>query len=297
MKTRPAISELYNRAMLRKILALVLGLVFTGCAPNHQVGIETEDEIEEAGPPSRPVALENDKFLEEDGISYLWAGEDDSQHFVVDNLVLKPEQFHYGIGREEFPALIEPHFISAQEADSWLADSARVLGLRIGDEIKAYPIELLTRHEVVNDVVGGEPIFAAYCILADLGAVYSRRIDGRVHTFALSGYTYFDPEVWDGMDGFVLWDRETESLWWPLIGEAVSGPLLHTPMDVYDQTAWSQTTWEEWKAQYPTTVVLERDQDFERPATWPRYEIQPSQEGEDSETGVAPRWGDNAGTL
>ena len=284
-------------ALLGAAVLFVTGSFFAGPALAQQA----EDESERAERPARPVSIENDKFLEEDGVSYLWAGEGDSQHFIVDNLILIPEQFHYGIGREQFPALIEPHFVSAEEADSWLAESARVLGLRIGDEVKAYPIELLTRHEVVNDVVGGEPIFAAYCILADLGAVYDRRIDGRTHTFALSGYTYYDPDVWDGMDGFVLWDRETESLWWPLIGEAVSGPLLHTPMEVYDQTKWSQTTWGEWKAQNPTTVVLERDQDFERPMTWPRYEFQPSQEAvqerDDSDGSMAPRWGDNAGAL
>ena len=83
---------------------------------------------------------------------------------------------------------------------------------------------------------------AAYRILADLGAIYDRIVDERLYTFALSGYTYFDPAVWNGMDGFVLWDRETESLWWPLIGKSVSGPILNTPMKVYDQTACAQTT-------------------------------------------------------
>ena len=64
---------------------------------------------------------------------------------------------------------------------------------------------------MVNDVVGGKPIMAAYCELADLGAIYDRVLDDKVYTFALSGYTYFDPEVWDGMDGFVLWDREPKA--------------------------------------------------------------------------------------
>jgi hypothetical protein len=235
--------------------------------------------------------VELGKFFDVEGTSFLYGGERDEQHFQIDNLTLKPEQFHYGIGREAFAALLAPEFEAAEEADVWLSDTARVVGLNIGDEVKAYPIQLLTQHEVVNDIVAGEPVFAAYCVLADLGAVYDRRIDGRVHTFALSGYTYYDPEVWDGMDGFVLWDRETESLWWPLIGEAVSGPLLHTPMTVYDEKHWAQTTWGEWKAQFPASLVLKRGQDFDRPDEWPRYEVASRQTPLlDSEESIAPRW-------
>ena len=65
----------------------------------------------------------------------------------------------------------------------------------------------------------------SYCVLADLGAVYSRNYNSKELTFALSGYTYYDKNIWNGLDGFVLWDRETESLWWPLVGKAVSGKL------------------------------------------------------------------------
>ncbi len=285
-------------ASILPVLVLALLGLGAGCSsPNDMTDPESTSESTsdaDAQRASRPVAIESGKFFEEDGTPYLWGGPDASQHFEVENLTLEPEQFHYGIGREAFPALIEPEFVPADEASAWLPDDDRVLGLRIGDEVKAYPIDLLVRHEVVNDVVAGEPVFAAYCILADLGAIYSRRIDGRVHTFALSGYTYYDPEVWDGMDGFVLWDRETESLWWPLIGEAVSGPLLHTPMQVFDEAAWAQTTWGEWKAQHPGSVVLERGQDFERPTSWPRYEVTATPPPEATpDDAVAPRWGGN----
>ena len=109
--------------------------------------------------------------------------------------------------------------------------------------MKAYSIKDLTRHEVVNDVLNGQPIMAAYCILADLGAIYERNYDDQELTFALSGYTYFDKDVWNGLDGFVLWDRETESLWWPLIGKAVSGPLKEVKLLEMDKSHWKDIQW------------------------------------------------------
>ena len=186
--------------------------------------------------------------------------------------ILKDEQFHYGIGREVFPALLKPEFITLDEASKIWNDSIRFLVAHSGDDVKAYSIKDLTRHEVVNDVLNGKPIMAAYCVLADLGAVYDRNYSGRELTFALSGYTYYDKNVWNGLDGFVLWDRETESLWWPLVGKAVSGKLKGVNLIELNETLWEDTTWKDIKENYPTVKVLKSGQDFERPKTWKQYD-------------------------
>jgi len=196
----------------------------------------------------------------DDGTRLLWGGDDPSMHFDISTFRLEPANLRYGIGREAFPALIDPAFVSADDVGAWLNPEDRVLAVRIAQEVRVYPIELLTRHEVVNDVVAGVPIFAAYCVLADLGAVYKRRLGEHTLTFALSGYTYADPDVWEGRDAFVLWDRETESLWWPPIGKAVSGPLVDQPLKLLDPAHWSQTTWGEIRDQHPDAQVLRRGQ-------------------------------------
>ena len=183
---------------------------------------EKTQESTEVVKKKRPIAIENGKFFEEDGKKMLYGGEDPAQHFNISGYSLKDEQFHYGIGREAFPALLEPEFIAVEEANQVWADSTRFLVAYAGDEVKAYSVPDLIHHEVVNDELNGQPIMAVYCILADLGAIYERNYGDTELTFALSGYTYYDEEVWDGLDGFILWDRETESLWWPLIGKAVS---------------------------------------------------------------------------
>lgn len=81
-------------------------------------------------------------------------------------------------------------------------------------------------------------------------------------------------------------------LWWPLICKAVSGPMQGAALDVLDEEFWQQTTWGEIKSKFSDVLVLEPAQDFERPASWPKYvdnEI-------DSLSGqsIATKWGENS---
>jgi len=253
-----------------------------------------DTNVETATPQKKnyPLAIDHDKFYTKDGHQYLYGGEKPGEDFDISNLSLKDDQFHFGIGRERFPALLKPRFMDMKSADTLFDDSIRFLLLDFHGVLRAYSIRDLTHHEVVNDEVDGIPIMAAYCVLADLGAIYDRRMLHRPFTFALSGYTYYDPDVWDGMDGFVLWDRETESLWWPLIGEAVSGKMKGTKLKVLDEKHWSQTTWGEIKEHYDNVDVLIPDQDFDRPANWRHYtDIHILT---DSTQSIAPRWGENS---
>ncbi len=273
------------------VFALALAILIS-CTPQSPPKEASEGPLEQS---KRPIAADNGKIIEKNGKKLLWGGEDSTWHFDITGSVLKDDQYHYGIGRERFHALIDPQFISLEEADEIYPDSARFLLLKIGDDVRAYGIDLLTHHEIVNDVVNGEPIMAAYCVLADLGAIYDRRLLDRTFTFALSGYTYFDPEVWDGVDGFVFWDRETESTWWPLIGKAVSGPLMNTEMKVYSDQNWSQTTWREIKQKFQELKVLKPGQTMEVPKDWPKYEDLSVVDinSNSNNQAVAPKWGEN----
>ena len=221
---------------------------------------------------NRPSALQNDKFFSRNGKEMLYGGDKPQQDFVIDNLELERDQFHYGLGREHFPALIDPEFISVSKADKRWSDSSRFLLVHYQDEAKAYAVRDLTRHEIVNDSINGQPIMATYCVLADLGAVYDRKYDEKVFTFGLSGYTYYDPEVWDGLDAFVFWDRETESLWWPLIDKAITGKMKGTQLLLHDENHWEDTNWKYVKENYPQAKVLQSGQDMNPPENWRSYD-------------------------
>ena len=265
-----------NNKVNQSIILFFTILLFMACKNTTNEVIvennESEPKTEKPAKKQRPISKNNGKFFTIDEKQMLYGGKDSTQHFDITNYSLKDEQFHYGMGRELFPALLEPKFISVQEADSIWADSTRFIVAYVGNEVKAYSVKDLTRHEVVNDELNGEPIMAVYCILADLGGIYDRKYGDKELTFALSGYTYYDEEVWDGLDGFVLWDRETESLWWPLIDKAVSGPLKGVELLEKDKAHWEDTTWEVIKEKYPQAQILKSSQDFERPKTWEKID-------------------------
>lgn len=62
------------------------------------------------------------------------------------------------LGKDAIPAILEPQFVSATEAEQWMSPEEGVLGVSVGGEHRAYAVSMLSRHEIVNDVVGGKPI-------------------------------------------------------------------------------------------------------------------------------------------
>ncbi len=66
-----------------------------------------------------------------------------------------------GPPKDGIPALTEPEAVFATEAD-FLTDDEMVIGFFHNDEAKAYPLRLMSWHEIVNDLVGGEPILVSW---------------------------------------------------------------------------------------------------------------------------------------
>ena len=77
--------------------------------------------------------------------------------------------------------------------------------------------------------------------------MYDRTINGEVHDFGVSGKLI--------MNVLVMYDRQTQSYWSQLLGEAIEGPLAGTQLTHYP--SW-QTTWGEWVARFPDTIALDK---------------------------------------
>ena len=62
------------------------------------------------------------------------------------------------LGRDGIPAILDPVFSNRAESIGQMTPSERVIGVSINGESRAYPLNLLSRHEIVNDTVGGKAI-------------------------------------------------------------------------------------------------------------------------------------------
>lgn len=256
--------------MLRlPILFATLLIVSGACSPEIDAPTVIEQEAE-------PFfcgigGVENVNVYHRDEKIYLYGADDIATHFDVTNFSLEFTQLkEYGYDRETFKALIHPEYQPLSELTGAYKQDEKVIVLETNEGIKVFPYTLMTYHEAINEVVNGEPVMIAYCFLADLAAVYSRKYCGNTLTFAVSGYTYSDPQIWDGKDGFVLWDRDTESLWWPLINRAVSGEMKNTLLNTYSEDLWNISTFGEVRNNHPNALVLKADQPWTPPVNFPR---------------------------
>jgi Protein of unknown function (DUF3179) len=157
------------------------------------------------------------------------------------------------------PSIDEPKFISIQEADKYLEDSELVLGVNINGDVRAYPLEILVWHEIVNDKVGGVPVAVTYCPLCFTNQVFNSTIvDDKGKTvileFGTSGKLY--------NSNLVMYDRTTKSLWSQAMAQAIVGKLAGVKLE---RIPFDVSYWKEWKQLYPESKVLSRDTGSTKP--------------------------------
>lgn len=159
-----------------------------------------------------------------------------------------------GPGKDGIPAIDEPKFVSVSEADEWLENREPVIELVVGGEPRAYPLQILIWHEIVNDAVGGRPVAVTFCPLCNTALVFDRRVDGRLLDFGTTGYLR--------NSDLVMYDRQTESWWQQFGGEAVIGELVGKELE---QVPAAVVAWTDFAARHPDGSVLSRETDVPRP--------------------------------
>ncbi len=159
-----------------------------------------------------------------------------------------------GPPQDGIPSIDTPKFISATEADKLLQDGELVVGLNINGDIRAYPLQILVWHEIINDIVGGTPVAVTYCPLCFTNQVFNRTVDGKPVEFGTSGKLY--------NSNLVMYDRTSDSLWSQALGQAIVGK--HAGLKL-DRIPFDLAFWKEWKQLYPDSKVLSRDTGSTRP--------------------------------
>ncbi len=144
----------------------------------------------------------------------------------------------------EDPVLQVP-VISALE--SRVRDLEYVVGVRVGDQARAYPINMLSdpKVEILNDELGGLPIAVTWCDLCQAALVFDREIDGQVLTL------FVTRAIWKG--NMVMADVETSSAWLQLTGQCKAGEFKGKTLRPVSSVVLD---WASWREANPTTTVL-----------------------------------------
>lgn len=121
-----------------------------------------------------------------------------------------------GPPKDGIPSIDAPVFVPSADRAT-LAEDEPVISVSINGDARAYPLQILIWHEIVNDVVGGIPVAVTYCPLCNAAIVFDRRIDGSTLSFGTTGKLRHSD--------LVMYDRETESWWQQFVGEAIVGEL------------------------------------------------------------------------
>lgn len=158
-------------------------------------------------------------------------------------------------GKDCIPAINNPKFEKAADADTWLASDNRVFALNYKGVIRAYPQQILNWHEIVNDDINENPIAITFCPLCGSALAFERKVNGAITEFGVSGKLH--------NSDLVMYDRYEGNLWQQITGVAIVGPAAQRN-EVLKQIPITTTSWSEWKKQYPETQVLSRNTGYSR---------------------------------
>ena len=153
--------------------------------------------------------------------------------------------------RDAIPPIDEPRYESVADAASWLDDREPGALVQIEGDVRFYPLSIMTRHEIVNDEVGGIPVAVTYCPLCNTALAFDRRVDGRVLRFGVSGLLR--------NSDLVMWDEATVSLWQQITGEAVVGEFAGT---VLEPLSTAIVGFGAFREEFPAGRSLSRDTGF-----------------------------------
>lgn len=151
-----------------------------------------------------------------------------------------------GPGKDGIPAIDRPQLVPASEAD-FLTGDQPVFGLDYRGDIRAYPQLVLVWHEIVNDVLAGQPLSVTYCPLTGT-VVGFHGPAGRELTFGTTGKLV--------NSNLLMYDRQTDSQWPQILATAITGPLKGQRLSTVP-LVW--TTWNAWRQAHPNTRVLSTD--------------------------------------
>ena len=164
--------------------------------------------------------------------------------------IIPIDEIKRGCFRQDcIPSVDDPSFISVTEADAVLPSESIGIALEYKGETRFYPFPMLETHELVNDVVAGDPLLISYCPLCGTGIVFDRTIDGEAVEFGVSGM------LWQS--NLLMYNRAEDlrdrNLWSQVLGEAVVGERAGESLSIIPSNI---VRFANWKDRHPDAQVL-----------------------------------------
>jgi len=158
-----------------------------------------------------------------------------------------------GPPKDGIPAIDEPKFVTVEEADGWLEAQEPVILFELHGDARAYPLQILTWHEIINDVVGDVPVTVTFCPLCNTGIAFERTFEGQVLDFGTTGRLRFS--------NLIMYDRQTETWWQQASGDGIAGEFAGRKLTFLPA---SIIGWADFRAAHPEGKVLSRDTGYRR---------------------------------
>jgi hypothetical protein len=143
---------------------------------------------------------------------------------------------------------IAPKSLDMQPAERNKVDPARlVVGIEVGGQARAYPVQFIGYHHQVRDTIDGMPVMVSFCTVCRTGRVFKPTVGGKTEDFRLVGMDHFN----------AMFEDKTSGSWWRQAnGEAVAGPLKGTTLEEIES---QQTTLARWLAMHPGSLIMQPD--------------------------------------
>ncbi|MDE2967552.1 MAG: DUF3179 domain-containing protein [Chloroflexota bacterium] len=159
-----------------------------------------------------------------------------------------------GAIRDAIPAISGPLYWTLEEASEVYTDNVPLVQVNVNGDIRGFPLEILTWHEIVNDTIGGVPVAVTFCPLCNTAIAFESQIGDEVFKFGVSGLLR--------NSDLVMYDRNTESLWQQSSGRAIVGAMVGARLKYVPATV---VTVGQLRSAYPDALVMSRETGWDRP--------------------------------
>ena len=126
--------------------------------------------------------------------------------------------------------------------------------VKLNGHARAYPLQILIYHEIVNDKLGDNYIAVTFCPLCNASIVFNRKVANNILDFGTTGRLR--------NSDLIMYDRQTQSWWQQFTGTSIIGEHTDTKLN---ELAAQIIAFKTFQQHYPTGRVLSRNTGYDRP--------------------------------